>query len=47
MATMVPITSDLAGYATFWRRAVAVLAAALVLAQVPTWVLLWLMWKSP
>ncbi len=39
---MVPITSDLAGYAAFWTRVVACLAVLLTLLMGAN---LWLLWR--
>lgn len=43
---MVPITSDLAGYAEFWSRALWRLILALFVISLPIDVLLWLIWRK-
>ncbi len=43
---MVPITSDLAGYAEFWSRAIWRLILALFLISLPIDALLFLIWRK-
>ncbi len=44
--SLVPITSDLAGYAAFWQAVIWRVIVGLMLALSPVYVLLYLIWKK-
>lgn len=43
---IVPVTSDLSGYAAFWRQAIAVALLALLALVAPIYLLLYLIYRQ-